>query len=136
MRKRLGLAMTLVALAMALALPSSTMASGGYSYKTVYNYCYGDQVNLKMKNIAAGYTPATRLTIASWAQRKLSSGWQTVYTWNTAVYSFSANGAKHTLTAYRQYNGNSAYYFRILMQLQAWKGGNLLASSTFKSVKC
>jgi hypothetical protein len=134
MRKRFALLWAMVVLVIAMALPAATAAAGGYTYKTVYNYC--NQVNLKMKNMAAGYTPANSLTIESWAQRKLAGGWQTVYIWNDVYYNFNANGLKHTLTAYRQYNGNSSFLFRILFRLRAWQGNNLLASSTFKSVKC
>ncbi len=136
MRKRLMLFWTPVVLGLAIMLPATTAASGGYTYKTVYNYCSGNQVNLKMKNMAAGWTSANSLTIDSWAQRKLTSGWQTVYTWNQAYYNFPSNGAKHTLTAYRSYNGNSSYYFRIIFQLRAWHNNNVLASSLYRSVVC
>lgn len=136
MRKRFGLLFTLVVLGAALALPASTAAASGYSYRTVYNYCSGNQVNLKMKNIANGSTPANYLTIDSWAQRQTSSGWHTVYTWNQAYYSYNANGANHTLTAWRSYNGNNQYYFRLLFRLRAWHNNSLLASSSFKSVRC
>jgi hypothetical protein len=136
MRKRLMLFWTPVVLGLAIMLPATTAASGGYSYKTVYNYCNGNQVNLKMKSSAAGWTNANSLTIDSWAQRKLSSGWQSVYQWNQAYYNFPINGAKHTLTAWRTYNGNNSYYFRILFQLRAWHNNTLLASSSFKSVVC
>ena len=136
MRKRFAMLWVVAVLGVALVLPASVAAGGGYSYRTVYNYCSGNQVNLKMKNIAAGFTPADRLTIDSWAQRKLSGGWQTVYTWNRVNYSFNPNGSKHTLTAWRSYNGNNFYYFRILFRLRAWDGNRLLASSSFKSVKC
>lgn len=136
MRKRFTLLWALVVLLIAVALPASTAAASGYTYKSVYNYCNGNQVNLKMKDMAAGWTPANSLTIDSWAQRKLAGGWQTVYTWNQVYYNFNANGQKHTLTAWRSYNGNSSYFFRILFQLRAWQGNNLLASSSFKSVSC
>ena len=136
LRKRFTLLWAMVVLMIAMALPAATAAAGGYTHKTVYNYCYGNQVNLKMKAIAAGWTPANSLTIDSWAQRKLAGGWQTVYTWNQVYYNFNANGLKHTLTAFRSYNGNSSFYFRILFRLRAWQGNSVLASSTFKSVKC
>lgn len=136
MRRRLMLFWTPVVLGLALLLPATTAAAGGFTYKTVYNYCNGNQVNLKMKNMAAGWTNANSLTIDSWAQRKLPGGWQTVYNWNQSYYNFSANGQKHTLTAWRSYNGNNSYYFRTLFRLRAWHNNNLLASSTFKSVKC
>jgi hypothetical protein len=128
---------TPLVLALALALPASTAAGGsGYSYRVIYNYCSGYQVNFKVKNIAAGWTPANYLTIDSWAQRKINGRWQTVYTWNQAWYSFNANGQKHTLTSNRQYNGNSSYFFRIVMRLRAWQNNNLLATKTLHSVKC
>lgn len=136
MRKRFALVWALAVLMLALMLPATTAAASGFTYQTVYNYCSGNQVNLKMKDIAAGSTNANKLSIESWAQRQLSSGWQTVYTWNTAVYKFSENGLNHTLTASRSYNGNSLYFFRILFRLGAWHGNSLLASSSFKSVKC
>ena len=136
MRKRFALLWTMGILAAALALPATTVAGGGYTYKTVYNYCNGYQVNLKMKNMAAGYTPANKLTIDSWAQRRVNGYWQTVYTWNRSVYNFVANGDKHTLTAWRSYNGNANYYFRIVFRLRAWHNSNVLADSSFKSVKC
>ena len=135
MRKRFALLSTLVVLAAALALPASTLAASGYTSKTVYNYCNGYQVNLKMKAIAAGWTNANKLSIDSWAQRK-NGGWQTVYQWNRVNYSFAITGAKHTLTAWRSYNGNSQYYFRLLFTLKAWHNNQLLASSSFYSVKC
>lgn len=136
MRKRFVLLGTGVLLLLALMLPATTAASSPYSYKTVYNYCNGDQVNLKMKNIASGASAANKLTIESWAQRKTSSGWQTVFVWNTSVYKYAWNGAQHTLTAWRSYNGNNVYFFRIIFRLGAWRGNTLLASSSFKSVNC
>jgi hypothetical protein len=136
MRKRFALAWSLVVLAMVLALPASTLAGSGYSYRTVYNYCDGNQVNLKMKNIASGTTPANKLTTEMWAQRRLAGGWQTVHTWKKEVYKFAADGRKHILTTWRSYIGNNHYYFRIVFRLRAWDGRQLLATTTFKSVKC
>ena len=136
MRKRLTLLWTMAILASALALPATTAAANGYSYRTVYNYCNGYQVNLKMKAIAQGYTNANSLTIDSWAQRRVNGYWQTVYNWNQTYYNFPANGQRHSLTAWRSYNGNANYYFRIVFKLRAWRNNTVLATSTFKSVKC
>jgi ABC-type transport system involved in multi-copper enzyme maturation permease subunit len=136
MRKRLALLWTMAVLGAALALPATTVAASGYSYKTIYNYCNGNQVNIKIKNIAAGWTPADGLTVESKAQRQTSSGWQTVYTWARADYAFATNGVKHTLTVWRSYNGNSSYYFRIWLRLRAWDGNYILASKVLTSVKC
>ena len=134
MRKRLALLTTPIILGLALMLPATTMASGGYTYKTVYNYCDGYTVKLKMKDIAAGYTPANKLTIESWAQEKYSGSWHYVYTWSTAVYKFVENGASHYLTTWRSYTGS--YLARIVFRLRAWHGSSLLASSSFHSVSC
>ena len=136
MKKRLALIWTPLVLVLALMLPATAAASGGYGYKTVYNYCYGNQVNLRMKAKAAGYTNANKLSIESWAQRKVGSHWQTVYHWNKVVYRFYIDGRNHSLTSYRSYNGNNSYLFRIIFRLRAWHGKHLLASSSFHSVRC
>ena len=128
---------TLAVLGAALALPAATAAGGGgYTYKVPYNYCNGYQVNMKVKVIAAGWTSADGLIIESKAQRRTGSGWQTVYTWPAAEYYYNANGAKHSLTAWRSYNGNSSYYFRLWFRLRVWDGGYLLAQKVLKSVAC
>ena len=63
MRRRFALIWTLMVLGAALCLPATTAAASGYTYKVVYNYCDGNEVNLKMRNIAAGWTRADKLTI-------------------------------------------------------------------------
>jgi hypothetical protein len=135
-RKLVMLVVPLVVAASLLITPATTIAASGYTYKTVYNYCSGLQVRLKMKNTAAGFTSANKLTIESWAQRRIHGRWQTVYTWNKAVYKYAWNGKSHTLTTWRSYNGNNSYWFRIVFRLRAWHNRTLLASSSFKSVRC
>jgi hypothetical protein len=136
MRKPFALLFTPVVVALALLLPASVAAAPGFPVKTIYNYCDGQQVNLKMRITARGYTNANKLTIASWAQRKLSSGWQTVYRWDKAVYKYEKNGNKHSLTAWRSYNGTRSHKFRIVFRLRAWNNRNLLDSTLFRSVRC
>ena len=137
MRRRFAMLWTMAVLGAALALPATTAAGGsGYSYKVPYNYCNGYQVNMKVKAIAAGWTSADGITIESKAQRKTGSGWQTVYTWNRADYAFFTNGSKHSLTAWRSYNGNSSYYFRLWFRLRVWDGNYILAQKVLTSVKC
>ena len=70
MRKRLSLIWTLIILGAALSLPATTAAASGYTYKVLYNYCDGNEVNLRMRNSAAGWTPANRLTIESLGSAK------------------------------------------------------------------
>ena len=135
MRRRLTLGSTLLAIVLAFTLPATTAAASGYTYKVVSNYCSGTTVIFKVKNIAAGYTKANKLTIESWAQRKAGS-WQTVYTWPKAKYKFTRNGAKHVLTAWRKFNGNDPYLNRIVMRLRAWNNRTLLASISLNSRKC
>ena len=137
MRRRFAMLWTMAVLGAALALPATTAAGGGgYTYKILYNYCNGYQPNMKVKAIAAGWTPADGITIESKAQRKTSSGWQTVYTWQRADYAFFPNGSKHSLTAWRSYNGNSSYWFRLWFRLRVWDGNYILAQKVLTSVKC
>ena len=139
MRKRLALIWTLAVVGAALALPATTVGGNtGYSYRTVYNYCEGAQVNIKVKNIAEGFTEANKLTIDSWAQRApaKSGPWTTVYRWDRASYKFEADGQKHWLTSWRSYNGNNQAWWRVVMRLRAWHNKTQLASVDVFSVKC
>ena len=106
MRIRLALLSTLVALGAVAALPASAAAAEtGYAYKVVYDYCQGKTVHYKIKNIAEGSTPANKLTIESWAQKRVDGRWRTVHSWERAKYRFAANGDRHWVTSWRQYNG-------------------------------
>ena len=136
MRKPFALLFTSVVIAVALLLPASVAADYDYPVKTIYNYCAGQQVNLKMRITARGYTNANKLTVESWAERKLSSGWQTVYRWDRAVYKYKINGNKHSLTAWRSYTGTRSHKFRIVFRLRAWHNRNLLDSTLYRSVRC
>src|SRR6188472_63724 len=133
MKKRLALLWTPLVLVAAMMLPASTAAASGYTYKIIDNYCFGaggNSVQFKVKEIAQGWTPANYETIDSWAQRKVGSNWQRVYTWNQVHYSFAANGQNHWLTLARAYTGNNTYYFRIVFKLRIWHNNSLLASKT------
>ena len=68
-RKRSMLGALLV-LAASLSFPAATVAGNGYSYRTIWNYCSGNDVYFKVKEIAQGWTPTNSLTIDSWAQRQ------------------------------------------------------------------
>jgi hypothetical protein len=136
MRRRLTILWTPLVLLIALAVPATVAAGSGYQYQTVWNYCSAGQANLKMRNIAQGSTPANKLTIDAWAQRRVSGTWRTVHTWSRSVTTFSANGQKHTLTVARSYSRTSAQYVRIVFRLRAWQGNSVLADGSFKSIKC
>jgi hypothetical protein len=137
MRSRITLFCTLAVLGVALTLPASAAAAeSGYKYKVVYNYCDGKTVHFKAKNIAEGWTPANRLTIESWAQKKVNGSWRTIHAWDRANYKFTANGDRHWLTSWRQYNGVPGNKFRIMFRLRAWENRQQLASVVVTSVNC
>ena len=139
MKKRLALLWTPLVLVAAMMLPASTAAASGYTYKVIDNYCYGsggNSVQFKVKETAQGWTPANYETIDSFAQRKVGSNWQRVFTWNQVHYSFPANGQNHWLTLARAYNGNNTYYFRIVFNLRIWHNNQVLASKTVHSFQC
>jgi hypothetical protein len=136
MRKRLALLFAPVVIVTALIMPAATSAATAYPVKTIYNYCDGNTVHLKMRITARGYTNANKLTIDSWAQRKVSTGWQTVYEWKRAVYTFEINGDRHSLTSSRSYHGTATHDFRIVFRLRALHNRNVLFSTVFRSVAC
>jgi hypothetical protein len=121
---------------MALPLAMPVAGASAYPVRVVHNYCDGNTVHLKMRISARGYTNANKLTIDSWAQRRVSGSWQTVYNWQRAVYRFEVNGDRHTLTSTRSYHGTASHDFRIVFQLRAWHNQRVLHSSKFRSVAC
>jgi hypothetical protein len=143
MRKRFGLLWALVVLGAALALPATTAAGGGgYTYTVLQNYCYGpynsSSVYFKVKNQAAGWTDANKLTIEAWAQEKNGS-WYNIYHWAKAIYSYYRDGSKHWLTRWYSWEPNSSasvYWHRIKLRLRAWDGSYLLASKVLYSKQC
>ena len=137
MRKRLSLLLVLVVLAIGMALPASTLAAEGTTYKIVHNYCSGANPMFKVKNIARGWSPANKLTNESWVEKRPPGGsWARVYTWDVSQYKFEANGDKHWLTSWRTWKGNRYQWFRIGFRLRAWNGDNMLSSVTIYSRKC
>ena len=113
----------------AMAVPASTAATAGYTNVVIDNCCDDASVVLKMTTKAAGYTPANRLTIESWVQRKYPSGWMTIRTWPTRVANFAANGSNHSLTLSRTHTlpDDTFYFHRLKFRLRAWQGTELLA---------
>lgn len=125
--------------ALALALPPAVAGAGEYPVRVVYNYCAGqgdNQVNLKMRISARGHTNANRLTIDSWAQRRINGSWQTVYNWDRVGYRFEINGDRHNLAVWRSYNGTNTHLFRIVFRLRAWHNRSELFSKVYASVAC
>ncbi|MEO8625437.1 MAG: hypothetical protein ABI452_01940 [Candidatus Limnocylindrales bacterium] len=139
MRRRLMLLWTPVVLGLALLLPTTTLAASGYTYAVKSNYCSGNDSYFKVKETAAGWTPANGLTIEMWAQwHPIGYGrWHTqAGSYDEQHYYFPANGNKHYLTAWRWWYGDSGYWYRQVFKLHVWQGGYELAHKTLYSVKC
>ena len=136
MRKPFALLFVPVVIGLALLLPATAAAAPAYPVSVIYNYCDGNTVHLKMRIAARGYTDANKLTIESWAQRRVRGGWEFVYRWDRAVYRFEINGDRHSLTSFRSYHGTRSHDFRILFRLRAWHDRQLLHSTLFGSVAC
>lgn len=144
MRRRLMLLWTSVVLVLALLLPAATMAGGlgHYKWKVLSNHCKaGYDPYFKAKFTEVGYTSSNYLTIDSWVQRKpLGDGggsWSTFYTFNQQTYGPYEDGAgNHWIKAWRTYDGDSSYWYRIQFQLTAWYNDQYLYSKVLSSVKC
>lgn len=137
MGRRLVLVLTFAVSAAALLFPSSVAAAEGFSHQIKYNFCQGLDPHFKVKNTAAGWTTANKLTIESWVERRPSRGdWKIIFAWNKAKYEFNINGDKHWLTSWRTWDGDRDFWYRIGFRLRAWHNANLLSSTTVYSVKC
>ena len=137
MGRRVVFVSTLIVAAAGLFMPAGVAAVQGFDHKVVYNYCRGVDPHFKVKNIAAGWTNANRLTNETWVERRPAGGsWKIIYAWPKAKYSFSANGDKHWLTSWRRWDGDHDHWYRIGFRLRAWHNSRLISSTTVYSVKC
>ena len=137
MRRRLALALTFAVSAAALMLPSSAAAADGFDYRIAYNFCRGVDPHFKVRNLAAGWTNANKLTNETWVERRTANGaWKIIHTWDKARYTFNMNGDKHWLTSWRRWDGDRDFWYRIGFRLRAWHNSNLLSSITLYSKKC
>ena len=139
MRKRFMLLWTPVVLGLVLLLPTTTLAASGYTYSVNSNHCSGNDSFFKVKDMAAGWTSANGLTVemsAQWHPIGFGSWHAQSGSYTEKHYYFSANGAKHTLTVWRWWYGDSSYWYRQVFQLHVWAGNTELARKTLYSVKC
>ncbi len=127
-----------------LAAPASAMATAGFDYGVVHDYCgsTNDWTNYyKVRETSADTTNANRLTIDSWAQTKyfmaVHPHWVTVKNWPQASTSFAIDHTYHHLTVKRSWNGGGIEQAsRIVMRLRAWHNGTLLWSMNVHSTPC
>jgi hypothetical protein len=137
MGRRLVLLSTLVLAGAMLLMPASVAAAEGFHHKIVHNFCQGLDPHFKVRNIAAGWTNANKLTNETWVERRPSGGsWKTIYSWPRAKYTFTINGDQHWLTSWRRWDGDREYWYRIGFRLRAWHNSTLLSSTVVYSVKC
>ena len=126
---------------LALVLPSTANAAGGYNVVTINAECRGmagngwhtHEIKLKAKIVAKGTTPTDFLSIRSTAQRQKADGtWVTVANFPGVTSSFTPDGTTHSLQVGRQYlmpTTDEQHGFkphRIKMRLSAFEGETLL----------
>ena len=144
MRRRVILIGALIVLAATLVAPVVTAASSlnsnasGYTYTIKSDRCTGptyQSIYFKATETAAGSTPASSLTIDSWAEVFSHGAWHTFYVWPEQHKNFSPNGASHSLTSSRTF-GDPPHSVRIAMQLEIWGHGKRLSHKVFLSATC
>ena len=135
-RRRWTFALTPFAIALALLLPSSTMAFSPYGYSVHKNYCTSYPANVfKVVFYADGSTNANKLTIDSKGQSGSAGHWVTYQSWPRASTTFDP----HTLGSMalqRKYLGDAFSGNRIVFTLHAWHNGTLLYSHKAISKTC
>ena len=141
MRRRLIPGLIAMLALVALLLPSTVAASGGYDYGVVHNYCGGSYnwtTFFKAREIASGTTGANKLTIDSWAQAKGpgDAHWGTAQTWPRVSVTFTPNGSYHHLTVARKIRGGVDEAVRIVFKMTAWDHGLIAWTQTIRSTVC
>ena len=140
-RARYAIVSMFVLALLALALPATATAAGGYNVVTINAECRGmagngwhtHEIKLKAKIVAKGTTPTDLLTIRSTAQRQKADGsWVTVANFPGVTSSFTPDGTTHSLQVGRQYlmpTTDEQYGLRphrIKMRLTAFEGETTL----------
>lgn len=139
MKKRLVLLWTPFILVLAALLPSSTLASSGYTFKIVNQHCIsgGHNVYFRVSVTAAGSTTANKLTIKSTSQYLSGGTWHNFYKWTTDKNAFTANGQAHTADyGYTHTDNSNSHKWRIVSVLKALHGKHVLAHKTLTSKAC
>ena len=137
MRRRLALGLTPLVIALALMLPTSVLAGGGYSYTIKLNYCTNyPAVVFKVRWGALGTTNANKLTIDAKGQTYVNGKWQTYETWPQKSVSYTPNGADHSVVLKVTYLGDAFADNRVVFRLRAWHNSNLLNSQKVISRTC
>ncbi len=139
MKKIIGLAWSIFALALLLALPASAAAASGYSAKIVDQHCIsgGHNIYFRVSLTAAGSTPATKLTIKSTSQYLSAGKWHSFYKWAANKSQFSPNGTAHSIDySYTHQDNSDSRQWRIKSVLKAYNGSQVVYSKTLTSRAC
>lgn len=126
-------------MALALMLPTSTLAATGYTFTIANQHCIsgGHNIGFEVRLTAAGSTPANKLTIKSTSQHLSAGKWHNFYYWKTNTANFTANGQPHSIDWYYDHVNNSdPHRWRIVSVLKALHGKHLLKSKTLTSKAC
>jgi hypothetical protein len=124
---------------LALLLPTSTLATTGYTFKVVDQHCIsgGHNISFEVSLTAAGSTLANKLTIKSTSQFFSGGTWHNHYKWKTNKVKYTANGQSHFIDySYEHYNNASPNKWRIVSVLKAFQGKHVLAHQTLTSKAC
>jgi len=124
-------------MSLALMMPASAAAAGGFSYTILKNHCTNyPAVVFKVSVTAAGSTNANKLTINSKGQTGSPGHWTTYQTWPRVTSKFVNDGTSHSLAVKRTYLGDAFARNRIVFKLRAWHGRTLLWSAKVISKTC
>lgn len=140
--RRTTFILTLAVLAIFTLAPTSVAASSGYTYKILDNACYGSGHNsvwIKIKEAAAGTTPANKLIFKARAQEYRRHRWHNIYYWDNTVYRYTADGTNHYLKQWRAWEPSAAkakHDHRIVVTLVIKHNRKLLAQQVIRSVVC
>jgi hypothetical protein len=140
--RRITLVLTLAVLAALGLAPTTAAASSGYSYKILDNACYGSGHNsvwIKVKEVAAGTTPANKLIFKARAQEFRHHRWNNIYYWDNTVYTFTPDGTNHFLKQWRAWEPSAKkakHDHRIVVTLVIKHNRKLLAEQVIRSVVC
>ncbi|TAK36944.1 MAG: hypothetical protein EPO30_11230 [Lysobacteraceae bacterium] len=137
MRKRLMLLWTPIVLALALLLPSSTLAVSYGKITLVSEYCSGqDTINATFKVTKYSGFYAYKLTITAKGQEYWAGSWHNAYnigTWTKVVDTYGSATFKRSFW----YNPANGYNGRIVAIGKIWgSGGYLIASGKTRSGYC
>jgi hypothetical protein len=140
--RRITLVIALSILAVLALSPATAAASSGYTYKVLNNACYGSGNNsvwIKVREAAAGYTPANKLIFKASAQEYRHHRWRTIYVWDSTVYKYTPDGSNHYLKQWRAWEPTAAKAnrkHRIVVTLLIKHNRKLLAEQVVRSVEC